>query len=271
MYMKRAIKFQLSIILVLGFSFVSNAQDRIFTYTYQSNVLNKGQREIEVWNTLRQGKQDFFSRLDNRTEFEVGLGSNLQTSFYLNLNTITRTMVDGARKSIDTKHEIGFSNEWKLKILDPVANPVGIALYGEYGISSSEYELEGKIIIDKKINNLTIAGNATFEAEYTPVYLNNRLNWEKVGNVDYYLALGYDLGKGFHLTEENIIKNVYIEKELEHSALFAGLGFSYILDNFWVNFTAMPQVKSFKGATASKLNLNEFEKVQFRLIFSYAF
>jgi len=270
MYTK-TFRFQFVLFSFLCLPFVSKAQDRIFTYTYQSNVLNKGQREIEVWNTLRQGKQDFFSRLDNRTEYEVGLGGNLQTSFYLNLNTKTKTVVEGAQRSIETNYEIGFSNEWKLKLLDPVANPLGLALYGEYGISSNEYELEGKIIIDKKINNLTIAGNATYEAEFVPTYINNQLNWEKEGKVDYNLAFGYALRHGFHLTQENNFKNVYVEKELEHSALYSGLGFSYVRDNFWVNFTAMPQIKSFKGATDSKLNLNEFEKVQFRLLFSYAF
>jgi len=38
-----------------------------------------------------------------------------------------------------------------------------------------------------------------------------------------------------------------------------------------VNFTAMPQVKSFKGETNGSLNLNEYEKIQIRLLFSYAF
>ena len=271
MYTKRSFSYQLTLFIVLGFSLFSNAQDRIFTYAYQSNVLNKGQRELEVWNTLRQGKQDFFSRLDNRTEFEVGLGSKLQTSFYLNLTSITQTVMDGALKSTDTKQEISFSNEWKLKLLDPVANPLGLALYGEYGISSSEYELEGKIIVDKKINNLTIAGNATYEAEFAPTYENNRLTWEKEGKVDYNLAFGYALSPRFHLTQENNLKNVYVGKELEHSALYSGLGFSYIHDNFWVNFTLLPQIKSFKGETNSTLNLNEYEKIQFRLLFSYAF
>ena len=270
MYTK-TFRFQFVLFSFLCLAFVSNAQDRIFTYTYQSNVLNKGQREIEVWNTLRQGKQDFFSRLDNRTEYEVGLGGNLQTSFYLNLTTKTKTVMEGAQKSTETNYEIGFSNEWKLKLLDQVANPLGLALYGEYGISSNEYELEGKIIIDKKINNLTIAGNATYEAEFAPTYVNNQLNWEKEGKVDYNPAFGYALSHGFHITQENNFKNVYVEKELEHSALYSGLGFSYVRDNFWVNFTAMPQIKSFKGATNSKLNLNEYEKVQFRLLFSYAF
>jgi hypothetical protein len=234
-------------------------------------VLNKGQRELEVWNTLRQGKQDFFSRLDNRTEFEVGLGGNLQTSFYLNLTTKTKTVMEGSQKSTETNYEIGFSNEWKLKLLDPVANPLGLALYGEYGISSNEYELEGKLIIDKKINNLTIAGNATYEREFAPFYIDNQLKWEKEGHVDFNLAFGYALGHGFHLTQENNYKNVYIEKTLEHSALYSGLGFSYNRENFWVNFTALPQIKSFKEETDNKLDLNKFEKVQFRLLFSYAF
>lgn len=271
MYTRKPLFYPLTIVFILGLSMLSEAQDRIFTYAYQSNVLNKGQRELEVWNTLRQGRQDFYSRLDNRTEFEVGLGGNLQTSFYLNLTTKTKTVAEGGVKSTDTEHEIGFSNEWKLKLSDPVANPIGLALYGEYGISSSEYELEGKIIVDKKIKNWTIVGNASFEAEYAPSYVNNKLDWEKEGKIDYHLALGYDLGHGFHLTQENIVKNVYADKKLEHSALYSGVGFAYLHDNFWVNCTALPQIKSFKGETDSRLNLNEFEKVQFRLLFSYAF
>ena len=271
MYTKRLISVGLSLVFILGYSLSSNAQDRIFTYAYQSTVLNKGQRELEVWNTLRQGKQDFFSRLDNRTEFEIGLGKNLQTSFYLNLTTATKTVTEGTQKSTETENEISFSNEWKLKLMDPVANPIGLALYTEFGIGWYEYDLEGKLIVDKRINNLTIAGNTTFEAEFVPVYINNELNWDKESKVDYNLAFGYAIGHGFHLTQENNFRNVYIEKNLVHSALYSGLGFSYIHDNFWVNFTAMPQVKSFKGETNGSLNLNEYEKIQIRLLFSYAF
>jgi hypothetical protein len=81
MYTKRVRLFTLLLFPLTITSFTTYAQDRMFTYTYQSNVLNKGQRELEVWNTLRMGKQDYFSRFDNRTEYEIGLGSNLQTSF----------------------------------------------------------------------------------------------------------------------------------------------------------------------------------------------
>ena len=247
------------------------AQDRVFTYTYQSGVLNKGETELEIWNTLRTGRADYYSRLDNRTEFEVGLGHNLQTSFYLNLTTATSTIEANAVRSLETENEISFSNEWKLKLLDPVANPFGLALYGEYGIGSKEYEMEGKLIIDKKINNLTIAGNAAYERELKPAYENNEKTWVKENKADLNLAVAYSFSPRFQLTMENAYRNVFAEGELKHSALYSGLGFSYVLEKFWVNLTVLPQVKSFKGETNSSLNLNEFEKVQCRLLFSYEF
>lgn len=259
------------LIIFICLPFLSIAQDRLFTYTYQSTVLNKGQRELEVWNTLRTGRTDFYSRLDNRTEFEIGLGGRLQTAFYLNLTSKTQTTEELGVKSINTENNISFSNEFKFKLLDPVANPVGMALYGEYGIGSNEYELEGKLILDKKFNNLTVAANAVYEMEFAPAYDANELNWEKENKLEFYLAFAYGLSQKFHITLENAFKNVYAEKEFEHSALFSGLGFSYMSDNFWVNFAMMPQLKSFRGETNNNLNLNEYEKVQLRLLFSYVF
>jgi hypothetical protein len=247
----------------------ANAQDRLFTYTYQSSVLNKGQRELESWNTLRAGREDYYARYDNRTEFEIGLGKNLQTSFYLNLSSITETSTENTNKSVSTENEIGFSNEWKLKLLDPVADPLGLALYGEVGISSSEYELETKLILDKKIGNLTIAANGVLEAEYAPGYAGQELRWENQKKIEGYLAFAYSLSPKFQLTLENAYKNVFQDGELTHSGLFFGLGFSYVQEKFWINFTAMPQLTSFKGESNSNLNLNEYEKFQFRLLFSY--
>lgn len=250
---------------------VSQAQDRLFTYTYQSTVLNKGQRELESWHTFRSGRDDFYLRYDNRTEFEIGLGSNLQTAFYLNFSSKTSTMTADSIKSLSTENEIGFSNEWKLKLLDPVAHPLGLALYAEAGIASNEFELEGKVILDKKIGHLTIAFNGVYEYEFAPLYKNNELEWETEQKLDGLLAFAWSFNSRFSLTQENTFKNVIEDGDLAHSALYSGLGFSYSQDKFWLNFTVLPQVASFKGSTNSGLNLNEYEKIQFRLLFSYMF
>lgn len=261
----------LFLVIALSASLVNQAQDRIFTYTYQSTVLNKGQRELESWNTLSTGREDFYVRYDNRTEFEIGLGRNLQTAFYLNLSSKTSTVMDDTVKSLSTENEFGFSNEWKLKLLDPVAHAVGLALYAEVGIASNEFELEGKVILDKKIGHLTIAFNGVYEYEFAPYYKNNKLNWESEQKLDGLLAFAWSFGTRFHLTQENTFKNVLLDGELTHSALYSGLGMSYSQDKFWLNFTVLPQVASFKGSTNATLNLNEYEKIQFRLLFSYMF
>jgi hypothetical protein len=259
----------LLLLLTLSIAISSYAQDRLFTYTYQSSVLNKGQRELESWNSFRTGKEDYYARLDNRTEYEIGLGKNLQTAFYLNLTSITSTIIDNSNKSLSTENEIGFSNEWKLKLLDPVANPLGAAIYGEVGIFSNEIELEGKVILDKKIGNFTIAANGVYEQEFAPGFVNNELKWQKEKKIEGYLAFAYSLSPKFSLTLENAYKNLFLERELTNSAVFSGLGFSYVQDKFWVNFTVMPQISSFKGAKTNNLDLNEYEKIQLRLLFSF--
>ena len=247
------------------------SQDRLFTYTYQSTVLTKGQREIEIWNTLRLGRGDYYARLDNRTEFEIGLGKNLQTAFYLNLTTKTQTVEEMSQKTLEKENSISISNEWKYKFSDPVADPLGFALYGEYGIGSDEYELEGKIILDKKLKDFFLAGNLIYELELEPGLEENETDWENEHKADMNIALAYSFNLDWHITTEHSFKNVFEEGNWEHSAIYSGLGFSHMMDNFWINFTAMPQIVSFKGETNSSLNLNEFEKIQFRLLFSYVF
>ena len=95
--------------------------------------------------------------------------------------------------------------------------------------------------------------------------------WGKEHKADINLALAYELNPHFHLTFENSFQNVFADGELKHSSLFSGIGISYSQDKFWVNFTVMPQIQSFKGTTInSTLNLDEFEKLQCRLLLSVA-
>jgi hypothetical protein len=267
---ENSLKQLLLFVAALSGIMAAHAQDRLFTYTYQSTVLGKGHHELESWHTFRTGREDFYLRYDNRTEYETGLGSNLQTAFYLNLTSQTGTVTGDSVKSLTTENEIGFSNEWKLKLLDPVADPVGLALYAEVGITGREFDLEGKLILDKKIGHLTTAFNGVYEYEFAPLYRNNEPEWETEHKLNGLLAFAWSIVQRFHLTQENSFNNVFANGKLAHSALYSGLGMSYSQDRFWINLTVLPQVASFKGSTNSSLNLNEFEKIQFRLLFSYA-
>jgi len=142
----------------------AQAQDRNFVRTYQSTVLPKGAIDLEFWHTSRFGHAgQFFHAQDQQMEVEFGLGKNWQTAFYLNrYQQRFSTSADGTT----TSNEIGFSNEWKVKLSDPVANKLGLALYGEWSLKGGdELELETKLILDKVIGKHLFAFNAVYEFE----------------------------------------------------------------------------------------------------------
>ncbi|MGN6604475.1 MAG: hypothetical protein ACTHK8_18600, partial [Ginsengibacter sp.] len=137
-------------VMLFLFQTIAFAQDRIFAYTYQTNVLNKGDFDVEFQNTLAAGKKGLYSpyifgrHLDQRLEFEVGLGKNVQTSFYLNSELFH--YADTSSDALNQELKISFSNEWKWKIADPAANAIGFALYEELEFGGNNFESETKLI-----------------------------------------------------------------------------------------------------------------------------
>lgn len=261
-------KITLSIISILLMNFAL-AQDRSFVRTYQSIVLPKGEKEIEVWTTLRYGRDDFYRRLDNRFEFEVGLTNKLQTAFYI--NTTQRTFRSG-NEIITQPSTVSFSNEWKYKISDPVANAIGSGLYGEFKIGSDEMELELKLILDKEINKNLFAFNAVAEFEFEPEIENDEVEQEMETKFEFDFVYMYKTSIHWGIGAELRNVNVVEESELESSPLFFGPTIYYSSGKFWVILNVQPQITNLmKEEGAGNLDLNSYEKIDARLIFSFAF
>src|SRR4051812_18031166 len=117
-------KRNLLLMAALLFTAFAGAQDRVFTHTYQSTVLPLHTRELEYWATVRSGKEEYYNAVDQRFELELGVGKNWQTAFYFNTSTEVSLGAFGLERSTS----IGFSNEWKWKMSDPVANKIGSGL-----------------------------------------------------------------------------------------------------------------------------------------------
>ncbi|WP_291099504.1 MULTISPECIES: DUF6662 family protein [unclassified Flavobacterium] len=263
-------------ILISAFLILSTmslmAQDRVFNYTYQSSVLNKGEKELEVWTTVLQGKKDYYREIQNRVEYEVGLGSNLQTSFYL--NSKQKAYFDNVTGEIVmTPTEISISNEWKYKFSDPVANRIGFAGYAEFTVATDELEIELKAILDKKIGRTTHALNLTFEPEWETTTMDGKVVTATALKYDVNYGFAFEINKNWNLGAEIINRNVYIKDDsFTHSALFAGPTVAFNTDEFWVNLSVSPQIAGLKNpTTTTELNLDEFTKMDMRLVFSYSF
>lgn len=259
------------LLLLISPSFLL-AQDRIFNYTYQSNVLNKGQKEVEVWTTLLTGKANFYREIQNRVEYEVGLGSNLQVAFYL--NSKQKANFDEVIGNIVIEPtELSISNEWKYKIFDPVADKIGFAAYGELTIATDEVEIELKAIFDKKIGRTLHAVNLVFEPEWETTTVDGKVATSTKYKYDFNYAISYNINKIWNVGAEVINKNVYFKEDKSTiSSLFGGPTVSYSTDKFWINLTALPQIAGLHNPEGiSGINLDEWTRFETRLAFSFAF
>jgi len=275
------IKWIAGIILVMTLlSIKTDAQDRLFSYTYQSGVLNQGQREIEIWNTFNFQRVDFYRSYKHKIEFEVGLGKNLQTAFYLNL--ASKSFYDSLSEEIvNSGTEISFSNEWKYKLFDAVADPIGLALYGELGLSTNELAMEWKLILDKRIGRTTHAFNVVAEPEWAMVVKDAKVKTGFELTLEFDYGFSYEITNNLNLGFELRNHNIFHPKaendkktELESSALFGGPTLSYSKGSFWINLTVLPQLTAlyhYKDYKPQGKILDEHEKLETRLIFSYVF
>lgn len=261
-------KFLLIAIAVIGFA-TAQAQDRYFGRTYTTNILPKGAIDLEFWHTSRFGhKGQFFHAQDQRMEVEVGLGKNVQTAFYF--NRFQKRFSEGP-EGTTTSNEVGFSNEWKVKLSDPVANKLGFALYGEWGIKGGdELELETKVILDKVVGKSLFAFNGVYEFE-------KEFEWEdgKVKSDGYEMPVELDLAYMY-----NVNKNVGIGFELrnhneiakgegwEHSVLFGGPTLNYRGNRWFVIANYQPQWVNLRKTDVAPGNkvLDEHERAEARIL-----
>ena len=260
----------LPMIFLLGTGFrTADANERKFTYVYESSVLPADAREIEVWNTVRGGKDYFFRALDQRIEFEFGAGGGLMGSFYLNAQSTYAGSPDSAANGIGPSTSFSVSTEWKYKLSDRTADPVGFAVYGELTLGPSATELEGKLIFDRQLGPLLAAGNIVLDREWETTITGGNAVTGAETELELDAGLSWALYDNLSFGAEAFVRNVYEDAGLAHASLYGGPNISYTSENWWITWTWIPQVRSFKGATNGRLDLDEFERMQSRLLFSF--
>ncbi len=235
----------------------AGASERHFIYSYESGVLPPGDKELESYTTFKFGRSLYYSALDQWLEFELGLGSGVQTSLYLNYE---QEMADDGTGAIGTSFmSDGISNEWKFRLKDVLTDSFGLGLYAEAGFKPDEFELETKVILDKKEGNWLGTVNLTFEPEYD--FPDNSFAFSLVPS----LGLGYFLvSDRLFLGLEAQNDNFYGGQPLQsvRSIFSAGPVLSYTAQDWWITLTALPQWASLNGPG---LDLATSQRMQVRL------
>jgi hypothetical protein len=201
----------------------ASANERNFSFTYQSATLPQGQAELEPWSTAQFGKSAWDIRMDNRLEFEVGVTDDFQAALYF----ITRST---ASKGFQWK---GNALELKYRLLDAVADPLGFALYLEGFLATDQKKLEPKLIIDKYFGDWVFALNAVFEAEWKE----HDTEYEAKGVG----GLGYFVSKTGTVGLEAEVFGKWENGDHEKTEYWLGPSFSYGDENYWVTFATVLQ------------------------------
>ncbi|MDM7916902.1 MAG: hypothetical protein QUU85_16805, partial [Candidatus Eisenbacteria bacterium] len=239
----------------------ASASIRNFGYVYGSDVLNEGAVELEPWTTFRLGRERFYARVDHRLELEAGVTDRLQAAFYLNWTAIQREDAGGTR---DSEFEWnGISLEWKYKLADPVAQPLGVALYVEPSFGPAESEIEGKLILDSRRGDWYGAFNAVFEHEWDYAAAETEREAALEGDLGICRFVGPAVAGGIEVRSVNEIP---AGEGLESSVLFTGPVFRYAADSFWLTATVLAQIAAFEGKTKDGLDLARHERVEARLL-----
>ena len=243
------------------------ADERLFTYVEEAEVLPKGGLEFEQWLTHRRSKADgVFAQWDFREELEYGLTDRLTVAGYLNFKSTHSEEVIDSKGVTNNESGIefeGVSTELKYQLLNPNTKPIGLLLYGEATYNGHEFELEEKLVLQKNFGEKWVAAfNVILEEEwaFTPTDTEEELALELTAGIGYKLTPHWALG----LEGRNVRTFPDFDSE-KSSAWFVGPAIHYGSSKWWATLTVLPQVAG-RPDTRSGLNLDEHERIEVRLL-----
>lgn len=236
------------------------AADRHFIFNYESSVENAGEKDLEIYTFYQFGRDTFYSALKQQIEFETGLGDGVQTSVYLNFAQELVQSPDGGVQQSGGPVLDGISSEWKFKLADNVADPVGLGLYLEPEFEPDDFELEAKIIVDQKWGPWLWTFNLLGAPSLDYADTNSSFLLRPSVGVGYFLSDAVFIG--FEAMDENFYDN-----QPPRSVFSMGPCLQYSAKDWWVEITFMPQLSNI-GAPSLDFTDSQRDQIAFATSFS---
>src|SRR6266487_3509741 len=218
----------------------ARADERLFTYVQEAEVLPKGGLEFEQWLTHRRSKADgVFARWDFREELEYGLTDRFTVAGYLNFRNTHSEGVTGRTDESSFEFE-GISNELKYQGLNPNTKPLGLLLYGEATYNGDEFELEEKLVLQKNFAEKWVAAfNVTLEQEwaFTSSATEEELTLELTAGLAYKIKSNWSVG--IEGRNHRVFAPGFNFGNQEANAWFVGPNVHYARGPWWATLTVL--------------------------------
>lgn len=254
----------------------ARAGDRHFAFAREPAVLEAGDAKLSAWTTARVGREDYYSAIDQRLQFGLGLLPNLEASLFSNFSSVTqvtRTSLPGQPGlSAGYAHRdssfglTSISTEWRYKLTDPIADPLGFALSVEGGYGPDLVEVGGRALLAKQLREwlVVLNLNGAQRWEHTSSGNVSRQNFGAVLSAGYYFAP--TLVGGVEVVNSTLVA----DGEIEASAIYAGPSFAYASAHYYLVLSAAPQVFAPQKANSDEyFELSHNERLWARLVLGF--
>lgn len=232
----KAIARTLSLLIAFLLAVPAFAGSRRFTYVYEVTTSPPGDVEVENWVTWKTRKPDDhgFNQVEFRHELEFGITEKFQAAVYLADWNYHRGMSAGERGFTLS----GSALELIYNLTNPVADPIGLAVYQEFQAGYRRFESESKLLAQKNFGRIVTAYNATLEAEWEGEELG-----ERAGEFQQSLGVSYEITPRLLLGAEFLHEVSFPDwSEAERGKFFAGPNVSIRQGTWWATVTALAQI-----------------------------
>ena len=203
---------------------------RHFTFLYEAPTSAPGSVELE--NTVTWAHGSNWNEVSIREEFEIGITDRFQLGLY---------PLDWNHHEDSDKSGFGYDGgaiELIYNLSNPVIDPVGISLYEEISAARQHFELETKLIAQKNFGRWIFDYNATLEAEWEDLHLE-----EQQGEFQQALGASYEisprLSVGLEFLHEFVFEDWRDDEKIRN--VFIGPNVSYRRNQWFVTVTALAQ------------------------------
>lgn len=288
-------------IFLLFVSFIyfsnSNAQLRMFSRTHSSDALQKSEVEIALWTTLQNGRKEYFHKLSERLQGQVGITSRLMADVQFIFSQQTAQVDDPVEGTLlETSSTFSSIAGLKFKITD-ASKFIGSAVMAEGYYNSKNWKAGGRVIVDKQLKKHLISFNAGlfYNVQYelstalTDDHSHDRLapdysvahagvdhtaivTTENDIETELHFAYAYVTKGGLAIGAESRMHRNYDSKEKDHAALFAGPTVAYRNARWSISLNVSPQLVDLMDADKSddsKLELRHHEKFEGRILIGF--
>jgi hypothetical protein len=186
-------------------SAAARATPRPLPFTYTADTLGEGESEVEQYVDLTpvkatstlSGKSVWYTATQFQTEFEHGITDSLELGLYV---AFQPTPGDAYTNVATLTEGTGFKERLRYRLADAGEWPVDVALYGELVEYETEFEIEAKVILERRFGKLRLAANAWAEREF--YYAQNQKDWV----INPTIGVTYQVTTAFHAGVEGWLR-----------------------------------------------------------------